>query len=246
MARKQENKSVKKALLGSPLLLALMAASVVVFLLSFVGYVKRGGFWSPSVEARVYSQGRSNGAGGSGSQNERVFPFQGEVHSDAERIREAAALALGGMLCATQRTLEHRPVGTVEELLFGVRDDGALPPGMTIDPTGKTVRSEYGEYYVRYRSSPLGVEVVSLGKGAFRGAPFLVRLPDDGFNENALTYYVANKVDGVTAPAAFGLPAEIISAGWAPVRFKASEVSGEDVAKGKQWLGEGKESGRSR
>lgn len=242
--KKAAPKSIKQAVFGSPLFLALMAASLVVFVLCFVGYVRRGGFWSPSVEARVFDQGGTRKGSGSLLENGFVFAFQGEVYGDAERVREASALALGGMLCAANRRLERRPVGTVEELLNAVRSDGALPPGLVIDATGKMVSSEFAEYYVRYRPSPLGVEVLSLGKGKFRGAPFLVRLPDDEFSDNALTYYVAPKVDSVTAPAAFASTAQIVSLNWVPIRFKANEVSQEDAAKGRQWMAERKDGGR--
>lgn len=245
MKRSKQTKSIRQALFGSPLLIALMAASVVVFVACFVSYARRGGFWTPRVEARVFDEGRGRGVRGSG-ENSRVFPFQGEVYSDVERVREGSALALAGMLCAAQRSLDRRPVSTVEELLAAVRGDGALPPGMSIDSSGKSVRSDYGDYFVRYRVSPLGVEVVSVGTGSFRGAPFLVRLPDDSFNDNPLTYYVSNKVDGVTAPVAFASPAAVIQAGWMPVRFRANEVSAEDLAKGKQWLAEGKGNGGGR
>jgi hypothetical protein len=238
--------SIKQAVFGSPLLIALMAASLVVFVVCFVGYARRGGFWTPSVDARVFNEGRGRGLGNSDGSNVRVFPFQGEVYSDAERVREGSALALAGILCAAQRNLDQRPVGSVDELLIAVRDNGALPPGMSIDVSAKKVTSEYGDYFVRYRVSPLGIEVVSVGKGALAGAPFLVRLPDDRLNENTLSYYVALKHDGVTAPVAFAPGAAIIQAGWMPVRYRANGVSAEDVAKGKQWLSELKGNGEGR
>ncbi|HKP46282.1 MAG TPA: hypothetical protein VJT50_06755, partial [Pyrinomonadaceae bacterium] len=97
--------------------------------------------------------------------------------------------------------------------------------------------SRYGVYYVRYRSHPLGVEIVSIGKGSLSGAPLLVRLPDDEFSQNAMTYYVAPKTGGgVTVPVAFAAPAQIIATGWQPVTFKATDVSSEEAEKGRQWL----------
>jgi len=220
-----------------------MAASLVVFVVCFVGYARRGGFWTPSVDARVFNEGGRRGLGSSDGGNGRVFPFQGEVYSDAERVREGSALALAGMLCAAQRSLDRRAVSTVDELLIAVRDDGALPPGMAIDGSAKKITSEYGDYFLRYRVAPLGVEVVSLGKGPLSGAPFLVRLPDDRLNENTLTYYVARKRDGVAVPSAFAAASEIVQAGWTPVRYRANGVSAEDLAKGKQWLKDLKGSG---
>jgi len=241
MGKAKQKKSGFRGLLSSPSLVALAAAVLVVFALSLVSYVRRGGFWSPEVEAKVFMSGRRGGGKSSGGDTKRVFAFQGEVLSDAERLREASALSLAGMLLAAQRNLDRQPITSVEGLLSSLRMDGAIPPGMQLDKSGTAASSAYAIYYVRYRSSPLAVEVVSVGKEKLSGPPFLVRLPDDEFSQNALTYYVAPKAEGsVTVPGAFALPAQIISMGWQPVTFKSNAVSADDAEKGKQWLAGGK------
>src|SRR5207237_2305815 len=114
---------------------------------------------------------------------------------------------------------------------------GLFPPDMVLDQSGSSVSSSYAVYYVRYRSDPLGVEIVSIGKGSLSGPPLLVRLPDDEFSQNALTYYVAPKAGGgVMVPVAFAAPAQIITAGWQPVTFKSNGVSLGQAEKGRQWL----------
>src|SRR6266498_5287588 len=181
--------------------------------------------------------GKALDSSGQSSNGQRVFAFQGEVYSDAERLREAAALGVGSVLLATQRNLDHVPFSSVEALLWAMASDGLLPPDMVLDGSGSSVSSRYAVYYVRYRSDPLGVEIVSIGKGILSGPPLLVRLPDDEFSQNAMTYYVAPKAGGgVTVPVAFAAPAQIIAAGWQPVTFKATDVSPEEVEKGRQWL----------
>ncbi len=230
-------RSLGRTVLSSPLLVAVGAAVLIVFVLSFAGYVKHGGFWSPEVEARVYTNGREAQTGVESSNGQRVFAFQGEVYSDAERLREAAALGVGSVLLATQRNLDHVPFSSVEALLGAMASDGLLPPDMVLDRSGSSVSSRYAVYYVRYRSDPLGVEIVSIGKGILSGPPLLVRLPDDEFSQNAMTYYVAPKAGGgVTVPVAFAAPAQIIATGWQPVTFKATDVSLEEAEKGRQWL----------
>lgn len=230
-------RSLGRTVLSSPLLVAVGAAVLIVFVLSFAGYVKHGGFWSPEVEARVYTNGREAQTGVESSNGQRVFAFQGEVYSDAERLREAAALGVGSVLLATQRNLDHVPFSSVEALLGAMASDGLLPPDMVLDRSGSSVSSRYAVYYVRYRSDPLGVEIVSIGKGILSGPPLLVRLPDDEFSQNAMTYYVAPKAGGgVTVPVAFAAPVQIIATGWQPVTFKATDVSPEEAEKGRQWL----------
>jgi len=230
-------RSLGRSMLSSPLLVAAGAAVLVVFVLSFAGYVRRGGFWSPEVEARVFSSGKALDSGNQSSNGQRLFAFQGEVYSDAERLREAAALGVGTMLLGTQRNLDHNPFLSVEALLGSMASDGLLPADMVLDQRGSSLSSRYGVYYVRYRSDPLGVEIVSIGKGSLSGLPLLVRLPDDEFSQNAMTYYVAPKTSGaVTVPVAFAAPAQIIATGWQPVTFKATDVSPEEAEKGRQWL----------
>ena len=235
--KRKATRSLGRSVLSSPLLVAVGAAVFVVFVLSFAGYVRRGGFWSPEVEARVFSNGKTLDSA-QGSNGQRLFAFQGEVYSDAERLREAAALGVGTMLLGTQRNLDHNPFLSVEALLGSMASDGLLPADMVLDQRESSVSSRYGVYYVRYRSDPLGVEIVSIGKGSLSGPPLLVRLPDDEFSQNAMTYYVAPKAGGgVTVPVAFAEPAQIIATGWQPVTFKATDVSPEEAEKGRQWLG---------
>jgi hypothetical protein len=235
-------RSLGRTVFSSPLLVAVGTAVLVVLVLSFAGYARRGGFWSAEVEARVFSSGRALDSDGPSSNGQRVFAFQGEVYSDAERLREAAVLGVGTMLLGTQRNLDHNPFLSVEALLGTMASEGLFPPDMVLDRSGSSVSSRYGVYYVRYRSDPLGVEIISIGKGSLSGPPLMVRLPDDEFSQNAMTYYVAPKAGGgVTVPVAFAAPAQIIATGWQPVTFKAADVSQEDVEKGRQWLAGGSE-----
>jgi hypothetical protein len=188
-----------------------------VFGLSFINYARRGGFWSPDVEARVFTNIRDGRASEVGPNGERRFPFQGEVYSDAERLREASAIALGGMLVAADRRLNSRPIENVEGLLGEMFSAEAVPPGIQFDKN--CLSSVYADYYVRYRQNPLGMEVVSQCKGQLCGPMLLVRLPDDGFSQDALTYYRSPSSGGV--PAAFSSAAEVMQAGWHPETFKA-------------------------
>ncbi len=237
VSKTKTTRSLGRNVLSSPLLVTVGAAVLVVFGLSFAGYVRHGGFWAPEVEARVFSSGKALDSGGQSSNGQRVFAFQGEVYSDAERLREAAALGVGTMLLCTQRNLNHNPFLSVEALLGAMASDGLIPPDMVLDRSGSSVSSRYAVYYVRYRSNPLGVEIVSIGKGSVSGPPLLVRLPDDEFSQSAMTYYVAPKAGGgVTVPVAFAAPAQIIAAGWQPVTFKTTDVPPDEAEKGRQWL----------
>ena len=206
---------------ASPLFIAVSVAVVVVFGLSFVQYARRGGFWSPEVEARVFTSEGSKRAGEAVDTGERRFIFQGEVYSDVERLREAAAIAVGGMLLAADGRLNGRAIQTVEGLFAEMSAAGIVPPGVEVDQTNKRMVSTFGNYYVRYRQSPLGVEVVSECAGQLCGPALLVRLPDDGFSQGALTYYSAPSTGRVAVPGAFASTVEVIKSGWRPQTFRA-------------------------
>lgn len=237
MSKGKSQTSIGRAFLSSPLTVVLLTAMVVVFGLSFAGYARRGGFWSSEVEARVVNErrrGRRPGDQG-GNGRSRVFAFQGEVYEQAEQLREAGTLAMGMTLLAIQRSADRRPFTTVEGLLAGVIESGLLPPGLSQDRGRTSVSSEHAVYYIRYRAVPLGIEVLSLGKANPNGVAIVVRLPDDEFSENALTYYVVSK-SGVQVPAAFAPAAQLIKAGWRPESFKATDVSPSEQEKQREWL----------
>lgn len=217
----QTKPTLLSVLRSSPLFIALTVACAVVFGLSFINYARRGGFWSPEVEARVFTNDRAGRDGRVADNGERRFTFQGEVYSDAERLREAAAIAVGGMLVSTDRRLNNRAIGNVETLMSEMAAAQVIPPGMNLDAVKKCFRSAYAEYYVRYRQSPLGVEVVSECKDELCGPTLLVRLPDDDFSQNALTYYTAPSIGAVAVPGAFAPAADVLKAGWRPQTFKA-------------------------
>ncbi len=234
MSKTRERKSIVRVFLSSPLAVVLTVAIIVVFVISFAGYVRRGGFWTPEVEARVFNEGRDRSQSSSTGGNRRRFAFQGEVYNQAEQVRETAALALGTTLLATQRTVERQPFQTVESLIADAARSGLLPPGLTLDGTSSVV-SRHGNYYIRYRQQPLGVEVLSIGKSS-DGVAIIVRLPDDEFSENALTYYMISKA-GLEVPGGFVPVAQLISSGWRPETFKAAELSQAEKEQERQWLG---------
>ena len=169
------------------------------------------------------------------SNEQRAFAFQGEVYDQVEQVRESAALAMGTTLLAVHGVLERKPFTTVDSLLAGVVAGGLAPPGLSQDSGNAAMSSAQAVYYIRYRAEPLGVEVLSIGKGKGSGVAIVVRLPDDGFSENALTYYMLSKA-GAQMPAAFTPTSQLMVAGWQPVTFKASEVSGSERELQRQWL----------
>lgn len=213
--------SLISAFKSSPLLVTFGVAAAVVFGLSFVQYARRGGFWSAEVEARVFTKERLTDGSGAGANGQRPFVLQGEVFSDASRLQESAAIALAGMLVATNGSLNNRAPQNVEGLLSQMISAELVPPGVEYVPDKKCLTSSFANYYVRYRESPLGVEVVSECKGQICGPTLLVRLPDDEFSPGELTYYSAPATGNVPVPGAFVSAADVLKSGWRPESFRA-------------------------
>lgn len=236
MGNNGKTKSLGSALISSPLVMVVSVAMLVVFGMSLASYVRRGGFWSPEVEARVLDEqtGRGGARRAQGSRG-RTFAFQGEVYDQAEQLRQSGALAIAATLLAASRSLEGKPIQTVESLLLGV-DESGLPPGLAHDDRTKSFNSDQAVFYLRYRAEPLGVEVLSIGTRAGDGVAIIVRVPDDSFSENALTYYMISKA-GLHAPRAFTPAAQLIASGWRPESFKATELSTKNRESAEEWLG---------
>lgn len=232
----KETKSLGRALVSSPLAMVLLVAMLVVFGMSLAGYIRRGGFWAPEVEATVLNEQQGRRGRREPGLRGRTFAFQGEVYDQAEQIRQSGALAVAATLFAANRSLEGKPVQTVESLFSGVVESGLLPPGLLRDVTTKSVNSDYAVFFLRYRAEPLAVEVLSIGTRARDGVAIVVRVPDDGFSENALTYYMISK-DGLQAPDAFTPASQLITNGWRPETFKAAELSPQNRESVKEWLG---------
>lgn len=237
MTNSKSKKSVGQAFLSSPLVVALTVSTFTVFVISFAAYARRGGFWSAEVEARVFNEAGRRGrqVTNVGSRNQRIFAFQGEVYDEAEQVSKSAALLMGTTLLAAQRSLEGKPFVNVESLVAAVVSAGLLPPGLKQESGANSFSSERAVYFIRYRPEPLGVEVLSVGKGTEVGSAILARLPDDEFFENALTYYVLPK-GAAEMPAAFTPVARLMEGGWRPESFKASQVSSSEREEQRAWL----------
>jgi hypothetical protein len=159
---------------------------------------------------------------------------EGEVSRTEERIREAMALALAASLFAATESLAHRTPSTEEALLSGVQKAGLLPPGMQLIDNSRLVSSTRGALQVRYRSEPLCIEVVSIGRVRTDGPVLLLRVPSmisgkDGPGDVVL--YMATRLDEITIPQPFASEAQIIALDFAPEPLRAATLPSLDAIK---------------
>ena len=163
-----------------------------------------------------------------------VSTSEGEVARTEERIREATALALAVSLFAATESLAHRSPSTEEALLSGVQKAGLLPPGMQLIDNSRLVTSARGALQVRYRSEPLCIEVVSIGRVRADGPVLLLRVPSmiSGKDEPGdAVLYMATRLDEITIPQPFTSEAQIIALGFAPEPLRAATLPSPDAIK---------------
>ena len=155
-----------------------------------------------------------------------VAVTQGEVFRTEQRIREATALATAVSLFAANEILNRRIPASVTAVFVGANNAGLIPPGLQLVAADGTVISDRGKLLVRYRTEPLGIEVLSLGRDAIDGPALLVRLQGDQFSgtekKNA-TLYIATTLDQTTLPSPFASEAEIFALGFLSESLRAAE-----------------------
>jgi hypothetical protein len=147
--------------------------------------------------------------------------MDGEVARMADRIGEATTLALSAGVYLAGTGVQGRPPRDVQTLVLGLARTGLLPPGFAATGSAGTLVSAWGSLSVRYRPSPLGVEVVSIASKPDYGPALIVRLPDETSENGEARLYVAGRLQGVTVPAPFASSAEVIALGWSPERLRS-------------------------
>jgi hypothetical protein len=154
--------------------------------------------------------------------------MNGEVARTAERIGAATALALAAGLYAANEQLQGRTPRTVRELVAGIVDQNLLPPGLTLtEAEGVLVSScgtpaaNCGALSIRYRPTPLGIEVVSVGSTPDDGPALIIRLPDETSAQGEAALFIAASLTGVKVPAPFAPTATVIASGWSPERWRS-------------------------
>ena len=146
--------------------------------------------------------------------------IDGEVARTAERIGEATALALSASLYAASEQIKGRSPRAVRDLLAGIAAQNRLPPGVTFTQDG-ALFSAYSALAIRYRPTPLGVEVVSVGHKQADGPALIVRIPDELSDRGETKLFIARSLSDMKIPTPFAPAAEVIALGWSPETLRS-------------------------
>src|SRR5262249_38618855 len=168
----------------------------------------------PSV--RIVAETSAEGAAARQQQRyqlvERVI--KGEVATTAERVEEATGVALAASLLVASELGKGRAPASAGQLVTALLQRGMLP-GFTAGQHPGTLVTPHGTLAVRYRGTPIGIEVVSMGKNREAGQAILIRMPTES-RENESGIWLAESLDEVAIPRPFAPAAEVIAAGWKP------------------------------
>jgi len=149
-----------------------------------------------------------------------ITAIDGEVSRTADRAGEAQAVAIAASLYATTEQIKGRTPPNADGLLAGMAAQNLLPPGVTLTKAEGAMTCDHGNLYVRYRPSPLAIEVLALGREKKDGPALLVRVPDDNIREGGASIFMATRLSDVNDPVAFAPASEVISTGWSPMPLR--------------------------
>jgi hypothetical protein len=147
--------------------------------------------------------------------------MDGEVAMTADRLREAAALAAAASLIAVN---ERGATGAKGWNLLGrVAAHHLLPPGARFTDQSNMLDTPHGSLVLHFRSNPLGVEVLSIGKDKAAGPALIVRVPDGAPGADGKKVWMAKTLDQVRLPRPFADEPEVIAAGWEATDLKTAK-----------------------
>jgi hypothetical protein len=216
-------------------------AAVVFLLLLTAPAWKR--FFSERLNPRIsFEQGRANRQSDGEVQTRKPTTttiFDGEVYRTEGRLREASAVAIAATLSTVASLTERRPVHNVGELLQDIARRGLLPPGVELAPDRNLLVSEHSTIYLRLRTEPFAVEILSFGRERLDGAALLLRVPGDVQNKNEpARYFYSLKLEGITVPDPFAAPSAVLACGWQTDTIRPSTPEGADESRLSAWASE--------
>jgi hypothetical protein len=147
--------------------------------------------------------------------------MNGEVSMTADRLREAAALAAAASLVAVNERESANAKGW--NLLGRVAAHNLLPPVAAFTGRSNMLATPHGSLILHFRPTPLGVEVLSLGKDKTAGPALIIRVMGDMPWTGGLKVWMATTLDRLRLPRPFADEPEVIAAGWQATDLRAGQ-----------------------
>ena len=226
-------KSEKKKWRLSPPLIVVLTAVIVVAGILFAGWLNarryrvkaRVEIGEPAIEMQSV---RSTNAGSS------ISLPDGEIAKTAVRVREVTGLLMGlATLAVTEQMSNHSPANA-NALVGLMAKRNLLPPGIRQTPGEGALISDRATIFARYRSTPLGIEIVSIGGERTDGPAIIVRLAAGGDDNSGAVLLIARKAEA-PIPTPFAPISQILAIGWSVEPLRERSFTPEEIEQLNAW-----------
>ena len=226
-------KGKKKRWRPSPLLIVALTVVIVIAGMLFAGWLNarryrvkaRVEIGEPAIEMQPV---RSTIAGSS------ISLPDGEVAKTAVRVREVTGLLMGLATLAVTEQMSNRSPANANALVGLMVKRHLLPPGIRQTPGEGVLISDSSTIYARYRSAPLGIEIVSIGSERTDGPAIIVRLAA-GSDDDSGAMLLYARIAQTPIPAPFATVAQILALGWNVEPLRERSFTPEEVEQLNAW-----------
>ncbi|HEX9001415.1 MAG TPA: hypothetical protein VGB07_16030 [Blastocatellia bacterium] len=223
----------KKKWRPSPPLLVVLTVVIVIAGMLFAGWLNarryrvkaRVEIGEPAIEMQPV---RSTIAGSS------ISLPDGEVAKTAVRVREVTGLLMGLATLAVTEQMSNRSPANANALVGLMVKRHLLPPGIRQTPGEGVLISDSSTIYARYRSAPLGIEIVSIGSERTDGPAIIVRLAAGSDDDSGAVLLIARKAE-TPIPAPFATVAQILAMGWNVEPLRERSFAPEEIEQLNSW-----------
>jgi hypothetical protein len=158
----------------------------------------------------------------------------GEVAKTAVRVREVTGLLMGLATLAVTEQMSDRSPANANALVGLMAKRHLLPPGIRQTSSEGVLISDCATIYARYRSAPLGIELVSIGGERTDGPAIIVRLAAGGDDDSGVVLLIARKAEA-PIPAPFAPISQILALGWNVEPLRERSFTPEEVEQLNAW-----------
>jgi len=226
-------KSEKKKWRPSPPLIVALTVVIVIAGILFAGWLNarryrvkaRVEIGEPAIEMQSV---RSTIAGSP------ISLPDGEVAKTAVRVREVTGLLMGLATLAVTEQMSNRSSANANALVGLMAQRNILPPGIRQTSGEGVLISDCATIYTRYRSAPLGIELVSIGSERKDGPAIIVRLAAGGDDDSGGALLIARKTEA-PIPAPFAPISQILAMGWNIEPLRERSFMPEEIEQLNAW-----------
>lgn len=218
----------KSKFFGSPLFNVLLMLSLMLSVSAFFRFLE----WRKiNAQTQIQINDSENLVEGEKSKDKTTRQsadiFGGEVFDTSRRLRETGAFGFAVCLSVLDEARSKRQIpGSTMGLINAVASRDLLPPGLTVQ--NGEIRSLTSKIYIRYTSSPMQLEFVSVPIEARFGPALMLRFPLTTADGKNIAYFQSTKVENINLPKAFAPASEVIRNGWTQEAWRGMEIGGNN------------------